>query len=664
VGAADNCGAERTIVNATFIKILLVSIVAMLSATAADAAPEPAQRADDFVDRIGVATHWGYPDTPYGYAYEQVKKLLGESGIHHVRDGWHPREVDLYDTYGIKTTLIVGPGGKSPVEKIAELAPHAHLISMIEGPNEVDIFATSSNYQGKTFPEGAIAFQDDLYAAVKANPATAHLGVIAPSTARRGSNQRLAPLKSLDYLVMHPYAGGGPPGGSLEGDFSNILEASRILGPGAVLKPIVVTESGYHTALESGGGVIAGVQPAVSEKAHAKYIPRHYAEYFNAGIVRTIVYEFINEFKNEATNAEASFGLVRRDLTPKPAYHALKNLISLLSEARWNTAEKRWEKPTFAPGALDFELGGDLKNVHHTLLQKSNGDFYLLLWQEVSSFDTKNKKDIENPTVHVTLNVKTPLRSVATYLPGQGREALQILKTTGRHGFEVPDEVLVVQLEPKAPRDDQAPALPADLAATATGTSITLKWSPAPDNKKVETKGYFVSRLGRYLGRVTETSFTDTRLLPDTGYTYEVRSYDAAGNVSPPATTVVMTRAEYPDLIVTDVSWTPANPKAGDAVQLSATIKNIGNGAAPVGITHGIAFHIDGTFVNWSDTLNQPLAPGETRTLAANNGPKGTSTWLATAGQHSVEAHVDDVNRINESDETNNKLSKSLTVGD
>jgi len=43
-----------------------------------NAAPEPARSADDFVDRIGFASHLGYTDTPYGYAYDQVKKLMGE----------------------------------------------------------------------------------------------------------------------------------------------------------------------------------------------------------------------------------------------------------------------------------------------------------------------------------------------------------------------------------------------------------------------------------------------------------------------------------------------------------------------------------------------------------------------------------------------------------
>ena len=624
-------------------------------------AQEPAKSVDDFVDRIGVATHWGYPDTPYGYAYDKVKQLLGESGIRHVRDGYHERENDLYKTYGIKTTVIFGPG-QQPSQIVDLIKKHIGIFAMVEGPNEVDIFPTSANYKGKGFPEGPINFQNEMYAAIKADPATAHLEVIAPSTARMDSNLRLAPLRSMDYTVMHSYAGGGPPGASLEGGYvSNILNAGRILGTGAVLKPIVVTESGYHTAMGA-NTVIAGVQPGVSLKTHAKYIPRHYAEYFNAGIVRTIVYEFINEFKDEATNAEASFGLVQRDLTPKPAYFALKNLIALLGEARWNAAQMRWQKPAFTPRALNFTLEGDTKNVHHTLLQKSNGDYYLLLWQEVSSFDTKTKTDINNPNVAVTLKLNTRITAATTYLPGTGTQPQQSFRAPRSLTLNVPDELLIVKLTPEPPTDTGAPSAPKNLTGTATGTAITLNWNPSLDNRKNGVAGYFVSRLGRYLGRTTTPTFTDSKLIPGTGYTYEVQAYDRAGNLSLPVTTVVMTRNEFPDLVLTDFSWTPANPKPGDAVTFSGTIKNIGNAPTPAGTTHGLAFHVDGGIVNWSDTFNEALAPGATRALTANNGPKGTNTWTATPGTHQIAAHLDDLNRITESNETNNKMEKTLNT--
>jgi beta-glucanase (GH16 family) len=128
---------------------------------------------------------------------------------------------------------------------------------------------------------------------------------------------------------------------------------------------------------------------------------------------------------------------------------------------------------------------------------------------------------------------------------------------------------------------------------------------------------------------------------------------DVVFNTSAPGT---------PDLIVTDISWSPANPSAGSDVTFSATIRNQGTGATPAGVIHGVLFYVDGTPVSWSDTSTASLAAGATRVLTANGGPS-KATWTAASGTHTVLAAVDDVNRITESNESNNTRSENLTVG-
>lgn len=617
-----------------------------------------------------MATHWGYSDTPYGMEYEKVRALLAASGIRHVRDGFHPRLLDLYAKHGIRTTVLFNPGDASQV--VETVKANRPLIAMVEGPNEVNLFAQSAAYHGQGFPEGPRAWMNDLYHALKADPATAPVPVIAPSTAAADANARLAPLSAFDHTVMHSYAGGQMPSRSLTGEINNnIAGAYRILGPGSVLKPIVVTESGYHTALGS-SVVLGGAQPGVSEKAQAKYLPRHFAEYFNAGIVRTFTYEFVDEFadyatdERQATNAEACFGIVKRDLKPKPAYTALKRLLGLLGEARWDPVAQKWVRPapTFRPRALSFTLSGDTKNVHHTLLQKADGDFYLLLWQEVSSFDTTKREDITNPDARVTLSLAAPaavtvFRPTATPIPSTQRIFLLQRKVA----LSVPDDVLVVRVTPEAvlPARTAPPAPPRGLSATATNASATLSWQPEMGRNK--PVGYFVYRMGAFVGRVTGTTFRDPdRLLPGAGYAYEIAAYDAAGRMSPRVTLVAQTKNEFPDLIVTDVGWEGA-PQVGKPLTLRATIVNKGTAPTPVGVVHGVAFSVKGTVVCWSDTFSGPLAPGESRTVIANNGPGGNKTWTPPAsGSYRLSATVDDVQRIPESDDTNNTLEKSVAI--
>ena len=131
-----------------------------------------------------------------------------------------------------------------------------------------------------------------------------------------------------------------------------------------------------------------------------------------------------------------------------------------------------------------------------------------------------------------------------------------------------------------------------------------------------------------------------------------------------PTPTTTPAPAGKPDLVVTNISWKPANPAAGDAVTLQATIKNQGSAPTPAGVKHGVLFTFDDGAAGpgvWSDTHTGSLAPGASITLTANGGSVG-ATWKAITGTHTVKATVDDLNRIAESNENNNIMSKVIVV--
>src|SRR5262245_45057774 len=80
--------------------------------------------------------------------------------------------------------------------------------------------------------------------------------------------------------------------------------------------------------------------------------------------------------------------------------------------------------------------------------------------------------------------------------------------------------------------DTEPPTRPLSLTLTAKGaTSITLHWSASSDNVAVDH--YEILRNGDYTGPTsTSNSFTYTDLTPGSSYTFRVRAWDAAGNVS------------------------------------------------------------------------------------------------------------------------------------
>ncbi|SDX62129.1 CARDB domain-containing protein [Paenibacillus sp. CF384] len=126
---------------------------------------------------------------------------------------------------------------------------------------------------------------------------------------------------------------------------------------------------------------------------------------------------------------------------------------------------------------------------------------------------------------------------------------------------------------------------------------------------------------------------------------------------------ITLSGSGTPDLVVTDITWTPASPQTGNEVTFRAVIKNQGTAATSAGTIHGVLFTVDGTSVNWSDNYTSSLAAGASVTVTATGGPNSKASWTAASGTHTVRAFIDDVNRIAESNESNNTFDKSITTG-
>ncbi|MEK7153585.1 MAG: Ig-like domain-containing protein, partial [Patescibacteria group bacterium] len=118
--------------------------------------------------------------------------------------------------------------------------------------------------------------------------------------------------------------------------------------------------------------------------------------------------------------------------------------------------------------------------------------------------------------------------------------------------------------------DTQAPAPPSSLSATAaTATKVNLNWKASTDN--VGVAGYWINRNGVNLTKVDAvTSYSDTTVLPNTSYTYQLTAYDAAGNLSQPSATATIKTPSAPD---TQAPTAPTGLKAStvNAAQINLT---------------------------------------------------------------------------------------------
>ena len=97
--------------------------------------------------------------------------------------------------------------------------------------------------------------------------------------------------------------------------------------------------------------------------------------------------------------------------------------------------------------------------------------------------------------------------------------------------------------------DTQKPSAPGNLNANAIGPNrIDLGWLSSTDN--VGVTGYNVYRGGTLLAGIGVTnSYSDTSVAPATTYSYQVRSLDAAGNISDPSNTAPATTPAAPAVL-------------------------------------------------------------------------------------------------------------------
>jgi len=217
------------------------------------------------------------------------------------------------------------------------------------------------------------------------------------------------------------------------------------------------------------------------------------------------------------------------------------------------------------------------------------------------------------------------------------------------------------------------PPTPTGLTATAGSAQVSLSW-----NASAGATSYSVYRGTTSNGEgnsalasgLSGTSYTDTGLANGTPYFYKVAAVNGAGtsaqSTEVSATPTGSTGTGSPDLVVSSLTWIPTNPDAGDHVGLTAVVTNQGTAATPAGTIVGVGFYVDGNTgaANvWEDTDTSSLAPGASITLTATGGAAGANYWTATAGTHTIMAWVDDVNRIAESNENNNKLTETVSVG-
>jgi hypothetical protein len=206
-------------------------------------------------------------------------------------------------------------------------------------------------------------------------------------------------------------------------------------------------------------------------------------------------------------------------------------------------------------------------------------------------------------------------QNAATPLPGSAVALNDTAPTADRWNFAA------VEVLP-AVNDTQPPSAPTGLTAgTVTSSKVPLSWTASTDDQGVA--GYRVFREGTQVGEVAGTSFTDTTVAASTSYTYTVKAFDGAGNVSEASAPLTVTTPAAAD--TTPPSVTLTAPAPGATVTGMTTLTATASDASGIA---GVQFLLDGSPLGAEDTS----APYE---LAWNSNGVGN-------GQHTLAARARD----------------------
>jgi hypothetical protein len=369
------------------------------------AGPTTAIPATAFLNSIGVGTT--FPDR--GQPLPKTVQMLKYGGFRWVRGGIEgltadgpttlQTYLDLHAQTGVRFSWGLVSGG-TDIKKLVETGKRlakADALLAVEGNNEPNNWGVT--YQGKKGGGKAPSWlavaqlQGDLYQAVKSDPVLKKYPVWSMSeggaeidnvgvqflTIPKGAATLLpagtvyADYANVHNYIYHPAAPGladnktwnaADPTSAckVDGLYGNygVTWAKHFPGYSEVelLKlPRVTTETGC---------TIGG---PVTEEIQALNLLSLYLDQFKRGWSYTAVY-LLRDRADEAGNQ--TFGFFRPDYKPRKAAVYLHNLTTILAD-RGAIAK---------PGQLNHSIADQPATVHELLLQKSDGTFALVVWNE------------------------------------------------------------------------------------------------------------------------------------------------------------------------------------------------------------------------------------------------------------------------------------------
>ena len=384
----------------------------------------PSVSADAFLSSLGVNIH-----VDQGVAGESYIAPLRYLGVRNIRDGgrnWSQFLI-IHQQTGIRLDLVGEGDLVATISTGHALAASGALMSF-EGPNEPNNFPIT--YKGEV--GGGIGswapvakFQQALYRAVKADSDLRQYPVFAVSEGGAEIEN-----VGLQFLTIPPGTSATFPAGTQYADYANThnyTSSNRkayvdnqawqaadptLNGPwdglygeygttwrdhfrgysesDLLTLPRVTTETGWDSVSDVGG-----------ERTQGVVLVNTLLAQFKRGWRYTFIYQ-----ARDGEGGNEHYGLFNADSTPKLAATYIHNLTAVLADTT----------PPAEPGAMNYTITDEPSTVHDLLIQKSNGVFDLVVWDEKVSGSDKVQIDLGRPYAAVKVfDVTTDTKPTASF---------------------------------------------------------------------------------------------------------------------------------------------------------------------------------------------------------------------------------------------------------
>jgi hypothetical protein len=552
-----------------------------------------AVKANDFLNTIGVNTGICYgSDNP-----TTVVTLIKQFGIRQIRDDDNDNPscdstfISVYQQTGAKFELVpVGTTGQSDITTYISdttTLANAGALLALEGPNEpyyqpVGWNGETSSNTASPYWTPVADYQQALYSQIKSNSVLKNYPVWDLSLGGWESND--VGLQWLTIPSNPPDASTlQMPVGTQYADYANVhnytSEACWIVYPTFPVANMMWDQESTSETLEADACVLGlfldygqtltanytlnylgytatqlatlpkvstetGFQESNSNPPFAltdDQIGRLYLDLFLDAVKNGWAYTFLYELHDSGDG----YGLVSSSYAVRTQGTYLQNFTTILADTSSN----------FTAGSLNYSVPSEPATVHDLLLQKSNGTFYIAVWDEEQP--GSSTKDTVTVDLGGTYNV-------AEYDPTKGTSATTTLTGVSTVSLTLSLSPILLQLSSTS----VPPAPVADAATSISSTGFTANWTASSGATDyyldVSTSSSFSSFVSGYnnlsVGNVT--SYAVSGLTASTTYYYRVRASNSAGTSGNSNTISVTTSASV---------TIPAAPVAAAATSISST---------------------------------------------------------------------------------------------